>query len=113
MKQWNLVKEEVHVTSQRSRHELFSHFYTLKDELCFCQDIPGLFDIIGIPFVIDQWRLFIDSSTRSLKAMLLHYGNKLPTLPLAHSVSLKEDYYSAKVLLNSLKYDHYNWKNNS
>ena len=39
MKQWNLVKEEVRVTSQRSRHEPFSDFYTLRDGLCFCHDV--------------------------------------------------------------------------
>ncbi|KAK3882316.1 hypothetical protein Pcinc_013308 [Petrolisthes cinctipes] len=51
MKQWNLVKEEVQVTSQRSQHEPFSGFYTLRDGLCFCHDVPGLFDVIGVPFV--------------------------------------------------------------
>ena len=110
MKQWHLVKEEVRVTSQRSRHEPFSDFYTLRDGLCFCHDVPGLFDAIGVPFVPKEWRLFIDSSSTSLKAVLSHNGNKFPTLPLAHSVTLKEYYYSVKVLLEALKYDEHKWE---
>ena len=109
MRQWNLVKEEVRVTSESSRHEPFSDFYTLRDGLCFCHDVPGLFHAIGVPFVPKEWRLFIDSSSTSLKAVLLHNGNKFPTLPLAHSVTLKEDYYSVEVLLEALKYDEHKW----
>ena len=33
-----------------------------------------------------QWRLFIHSSTVSLKAVLLHNGNKLPSVTLVHAV---------------------------
>lgn len=42
MKQWNLFKEKVHVTSQRSRHEPFSGFYTFKDGFCFCHDVSTI-----------------------------------------------------------------------
>ena len=41
--------------------------------------------------------------------MLLHNGNKYPSLPLAHSVHLKEDYNSINTLLDALKYDEYDW----
>ncbi|CAG9789605.1 unnamed protein product [Diatraea saccharalis] len=37
----------------------------------------------------DQWRLFIDSSKISLKAVLLHNGNEFPSVPLAHGVHLE------------------------
>jgi hypothetical protein len=46
-----------------------------------------------------QWRLFIDSSSRSLKAVLLHNGNLYPSIPVAHSVQMKEDYDNVKHLL--------------
>ena len=39
-----------------------------------------------------DWRLFIDSSKRSLKCVLLHNGNKLDSIPIAHSTKMKEDY---------------------
>lgn len=54
--------------------------------------------------------MFIDSSTKSLKAVLLHNGNKVPSLPLFHSVHLKENYESVKILLEALKYQEYNWQ---
>lgn len=53
---------------------------------------------------------FIDSSSRSLKAVLLHNGNKYPSLPLAHSVHLKEDYSSVKLLLETFNYNKYGWE---
>ena len=57
-----------------------------------------------------EWRLFIDSSSRSLKAVLLHNTNKCPSIPLAHSVHMKEEYQNIKILLSALKYDQYSWE---
>ncbi|XP_076351321.1 uncharacterized protein LOC143247336 [Tachypleus tridentatus] len=42
--------------------------------------------------------------------MLLHNENKYPSLPLAHSLHLKEEYNSVKTLLEALKYDEYGWE---
>ncbi|XP_051506870.1 uncharacterized protein LOC127413629 isoform X1 [Myxocyprinus asiaticus] len=74
-----------------------------------CHNVTSLFEAIGIVCNQNEWRLFIDSSSRSLKAVLHHNGNKYPSLPLAHSVHLKEDYNSIKTLLDALKYDEYIW----
>ena len=49
-------------------------------------------------------------SSRSLKAVLLHNGNIYLSLPMAHSVHLKDDYTSVKMLLGALKYDDYGWE---
>jgi hypothetical protein len=38
----------------------------------------------------EEWRLFIDSSLVSLKAVLIHNGNKYPSIPLAHAVHMKD-----------------------
>ena len=110
LKQWNLLDESVQVADQRKRHLAFSSFFTHQDELCFCNNVAGLFEAIGIACNPDEWRLFIDSSSRSLKAVLLHNGNKYPSLPLAHPVHLKEEYNSVKNLLDALKYDEYGWE---
>lgn len=77
---------DVKISNQRKRHEMFAGFFTKEDGLCYCNDVKGLFDAIGIPCISSEWRLFIDSSIRSLQAVLLHNGNKFPSLPLAHSV---------------------------
>ena len=58
---------------------------------------------------MNEWRLFIDSSKRSLKAVLLHIGNKKPSIPIAHSAQLKESYDSIEILLNAIHYSDYQW----
>ncbi|KAL6467649.1 hypothetical protein MHYP_G00233260 [Metynnis hypsauchen] len=110
LKQWNLLDESVQVTAQRKHHQVFSTFFSHQDGLCFCNNVAGLFEAIGITCNPNEWRLFIDSSCKSLKAMLLHNGNKYPSLPVAHSVHLKEEYTSVKMLLGALKYDEYGWE---
>ena len=42
--------------------------------------------------------------------MLLYNGNMYPSLPLAHSAHLKEEYTSIKTLLDALKYVDYGWE---
>ena len=58
---------------------------------------------------MSEWRLFIDASKRSLKAVLLHIGNKKPSMPIAHSAQLKESYDSIEILLNMIHYSDYIW----
>ncbi|XP_058879386.1 uncharacterized protein LOC131736994 [Acipenser ruthenus] len=72
LKQWNLLDESVQVADQRKRHQPFSSFFTCQDGLCFCHNVTSLFEAIGITCNQNEWRLFIDSSSRSLKAVLLH-----------------------------------------
>ena len=110
LKQWNLLNDSVQITEQRKRHQSFSSFFTMQNAICFCNNVGGLFYSIGIPCIPSEWRLFIDSSSKSLKAVLIHNGNKYPSLPLAHSVHLKETYENVKTVLNVLKYDQYNWE---
>ncbi|GBP18527.1 hypothetical protein EVAR_12988_1 [Eumeta japonica] len=57
-----------------------------------------------------DWRLFIDSSKVSLKAVLLHNGNKYPSVPVAHATEIKESYENMKSLLEHIKYNQYSWK---
>lgn len=54
-------------------------------------------------------RLFVDSSSRNLKSLLLHNRNKYSSLPLAHSLLVKEDYSSKKSSLDALKHYEYGW----
>ena len=79
----------------------------MAESLCFCSDVTGLFEAIGITHQPDQWRLFIDSSAKSLKAVLVHNGNQYPSILVGYSVHLKEDYDNVKTLLQKTKYDEY------
>lgn len=58
----------------------------------------------------EEWRLFIDGSNASLKAVLLHNGNEKPSVPVAHAVDMKESYESMSLILRDVNYKKYNWK---
>ena len=45
-----------------------------------------------------------------MKAVLLHIGNKVTSVPVAHSVELKKCYLDMKHLLEILHYDLHQWK---
>ncbi|KAI6648986.1 hypothetical protein LOD99_6869 [Oopsacas minuta] len=64
---------------------------------------------LGVKYNPEEWRLFIDSSKRSLKGVLLHNGNKLACIPVAHSFQLKETYDTMKVFLDALNYTKHRW----
>ena len=68
-----------------------------------------MFQESGIAYSASDWRFFIDSSKRSLKAVLLHNGNVYPSIPIAHSVQMKEDRESVKILLELIQYNNHNW----
>ena len=109
LKEWNLADKSCLISRQRKRHETFSQYFTLREQLCYCHDIRGLFKQIGYSYSSQDWRLFIDSSNRRLKAVLLHNGNDCPSIPIAHSVHLKEDYTNVQHLLQMVKYEEHQW----
>lgn len=62
---------------------------------------------------MNDWRLFIDGSSKSLKVVLLHNrvrSEQYPSLPIAHSVLLKESYDTTKLLLEKIQYAKYGWE---
>ncbi|XP_068201934.1 uncharacterized protein [Palaemon carinicauda] len=109
LKEWNLLGQDCRITGYRKRHEEFEIYYDISDDLCYCKDVTGLFTALGLKHDPTHWRLFIDSSTRSLKAVLLPNGNKYPSLPLAHSVQKKKNYENVRQLLNKINYDEFKW----
>lgn len=58
----------------------------------------------------DVWRLFIDGSKNSLKAVLMHKLNKLPTIPIAYSTNTKETYEIMKEILEAVNYNAHKWR---
>ena len=57
---------------------------------------------LNLNFDRTEWRLFKGSSKLILKAVLLHSGNRLPSVPIGHAVHMKETYINMKALLNSI-----------
>jgi len=50
--------------------------------LVACTDIDGLMQTLNINHNPVDWQLCIDSSKMSLKTVLLHSGNTLPSIPV-------------------------------
>lgn len=72
--------------------------------------MQGLLLAMGLPvYTSAEWRLFIDSSKRSLKCVLLHNGNHYGSIPIGYSVSMKEECANIKVILDRLKYYDHQW----
>ena len=99
LNEWNLLGGDCKSTACRNRHLEFSVYFDAIEDICYCKDVKGLFSAVGIDHDPTQWRLFIGSSTKSLKAVLLHNGNVYPSIPLAYSLQMKEEYENVKQLL--------------
>ena len=78
----------------------------MKNNLVVCIDVYGLMKCLNIT----EWRLFIDSSKLSLKAVLLHNENCLPSILIGHAVHMKETYVNMKAFFDSINYNEQKWK---
>ena len=68
-----------------------SALFSNSEDLCYCNDVEAIFGKLSVPYDSSQWRLFIDASKYSVEAVLLHNGNTYPSVPAAHSVTLREN----------------------
>ena len=94
----------------RNREKELCQYFTQEGSLVYCNNIPDLVSELGnLRYVKEEWRLFIDSSKRSLKGVLLHNGNELASVPVAHSVHLKETYENLELLLKKINYQEHQW----
>jgi len=96
--QWNSLHHSVKVTF-RTRNQEFEQLFKTVGCFTYCKDIDGLMDAMHVRHRPEQWRLFIDISKTSLKAVLLHNGNKLPSIPVAYAPSTKETYTNMNNIL--------------
>ena len=67
-------------------------FFMLQDKssLVYWNNIAELSKSLDLEFDATEWKLFIDSISRSLKAVLLYNGNSFSSIPIKHSVQMKE-----------------------
>ncbi|KAI6651137.1 hypothetical protein LOD99_5488 [Oopsacas minuta] len=82
----------------------------MENKLAYCNDIPGLLGQLGISsYDPGEWRLFLESSKRSLKCVILHNGNIYGAVPVGHSTILKEQHDYIRIVMNLLGYHDHNW----
>ena len=94
----------------RGHHEETKDFFSLENGVVFRNDVCSVMEVPGHDYNPDQWCLFIDSSNMSLKLVLLHNGNRFPSIPLFHAANMKESYESMKLMLGKITYDEFKWK---
>ncbi|GFW44496.1 uncharacterized protein TNCV_1749251 [Trichonephila clavipes] len=104
LKGWNLLQKNTKICTYRSRHSQCKDYFSEENSLVLCNDIFSLLETFGIEHSPIEWRLFIDSSKASLKVVLLHNGNKFPSIPVAPSASMKETHENFQFLLAKLHY---------
>lgn len=108
----NLLAPETTFYWYRNREQEFRIFFEKDNDsaLIYCKNIKGLIEALGLKYDPSEWRLFIDSSSKSLKAVLLFNGNKVSSVPVGHSVQMTESYENMECLLTALNYRDHNWK---
>ena len=110
LKDWHLLTSDTKISFFRKRHILFSEYFSAEGSLVYCNNVARLMEVFGQQHNPKEWRLFIDSSNLSLKAVLLHIGNKLPSVPIGHAMHMKESYENMQFLLKKINYEIFNWK---
>lgn len=112
--QWNLVAPDFKVTAFRGRKnkESIDKCFAIHEpsNLTYCTDVNALFQALDTVHESNAWRLFIDSSVRSIKAVLLHIGNEKPSVPIAYGTNIKETNESIALILKLINYDLYGWR---
>ena len=110
LKDKNLLEQGTKITFYRTRDEEFVSYFDEQPNFVFCKDIPSVLIKLGVmEYTPDDWRLFIDSSKRSLKCVLLHNTNTYASIPIGHSTTLKEKYDAIKTVLQYVNYDDHQW----
>jgi hypothetical protein len=102
LKGWNLLQQGTKACFFHNHQDEFKCFFSQENDLVFCNDICCVMEALGHQHNTPEWRLFIDSSKASLKAVLLHNGNKYPSVPLVNAVNMKECYENMKLLLEKI-----------
>ncbi|KAI6654433.1 hypothetical protein LOD99_829 [Oopsacas minuta] len=105
----DLSKEFPELLASRLQEKNLLHQRT-KNGLVFCPNVEGLLLAMGVPnYNPSDWRLFTDSSKRSLKCALLHNGNIFGSIPIGYSVKHKEEYNNVKEILEIINYSAHDW----
>ena len=82
---WNILQKDIEVCFFLNCQEEIQDFCSEENDLVYCNNICAVMDVLDHEHKTTEWRLFIDSSKTSLKAVLLHNGNKFPSVPLAYA----------------------------
>ena len=109
LKSKNLLAHGTLYSWYRHREKVFTPYFDQENDLVYCTNPKGFVEKFGICYSHEEWRIFIDSSKRSLKAVLLRNSNKYASFPVGYSVIMKDSYENLVVLLDWINYKDHNW----
>ncbi len=109
LKSKNLLLPGTVFSWYRHREKELLPYFSEEEYLVYCNNISAVMDFFGVTYDANDWRLFIDSSKRSLKGVLLHNKSEYASVPIAHSVHLKENYANIGLLLKKVNYEEHKW----
>ena len=87
MKEKNMLAPENKVSFYHYRKKGPIKFFKMEENFLFRDNI-GLITIMETSYIPLEWRLFINSSKRSMKCVLLQNGNKLAFILIGHSIQM-------------------------
>ncbi|ESO02093.1 hypothetical protein HELRODRAFT_161324 [Helobdella robusta] len=108
LNEFNLLAPYTATANFRHRHKILVQYFEMSDNICYCTDVDGLMSSLGIKHIVEEWRLFIDTSKTCLKAVLLHNRNRYASIPVDYSTHMKETYENMSLLLPKIRYREYN-----
>ena len=89
---WYQKQRSTGTENERELRQFF--WFQDKSSLVYCNNIAGLIKSMGLEYNATEWRLFIDSSSRSLKAIFWHNRNSFTSIPIGQSVQIKDTHNS-------------------
>ena len=106
----NLLESGTLATYYRNWDAEFSPFFKEITDLVSCSDPEQVLLLSVGKYNANDWGLFIDSSKRSLKCVLLHNTNEYASILIEDSTTLKEKHQSIKEVIEKINYAAHNWK---
>ena len=106
----NLLHPGTRITYYRERDNEVCQFFKQEEDIVFSNSIEDVLEYLGVDsYDANDWRIFLDSSKRRLKCVLLHNDNEYAAVPIGQSVRAKETYASVKQILSLIKHEHHSW----
>jgi len=86
----------------RKGHSNFAKYFSIDEDLVYCNDICGLTEELQLRYVPEQWRLFTDLSKAVLWKQHL-------SISLTHAVRMKETYGNIQGLMEKIWHETCQW----
>lgn len=105
LRSFDVLQPKTTYSHYRLRHLQFSVFFAKQQSVVFCKDILGLLNELHFDGDIKNWWIFMDSSSSSLKVVLLHRTSQHPAIPIVYARNIGESYESVKNVCALISYD--------